>query len=75
MTPRYQERGAALLTVLMLVAVIATLAATSLDRLTVATRLTANANIAAQGRQWLGLAEQLAAVRLEDLAAADAART
>lgn len=69
------ERGAALLTVLMLVAVIATLAATSLDRLTVATRLAANAGIAAQGRQWLGLAEQLAAVRLEDLAAADQTRT
>jgi general secretion pathway protein K len=59
----------------MLVAVVATLAATSLDRLTVATRLAANAGIAAQGRQWLGLAEQLAAVRLEDLAEADAART
>ena len=75
MKPPGSERGAALLTVLMLVAVIATLAATSLDRLTVATRLAANAGIAAQGRQWLGLAEQLAAVRLEDLAAADPART
>ena len=75
MSARKHERGAALLTVLMLVAVVATLAATSLDRLTVATRLAANAGIAAQGRQWLGLAEQLAAVRLEDLAEADAART
>jgi general secretion pathway protein K len=75
MTSRPHERGAALLTVLMLVAVIATIAATSLDRMTVATRLAANAGIASQGRQWLGLAEQLAAVRLEDLAAADAART
>lgn len=75
MTPRPHERGAALLTVLMLVAVIATLAATSLDRLTVATRLAANAGIASQGREWLGLAEQLAAVRLQDLAAADPVRT
>jgi general secretion pathway protein K len=75
MTPRPHERGAALLTVLMLVAVIATLAATSLDRLSVATRLAANASIAAQGRQWLGLAEQLAAMRLQDLSAADPART
>jgi general secretion pathway protein K len=75
MMPNRKERGAALLTVLMLVAVIATLAATSLDRLTVATRLAANAGIASQGRQWLGLAEQLAAIRLEDLAAADPART
>ncbi|WP_300975002.1 type II secretion system minor pseudopilin GspK [Sphingomonas sp. LHG3406-1] len=69
------ERGAALLTVLMLVAVIATISATALDRLTVATRLSANGAFAAQGRQWLGLAEQLAAARLEDLASADAART
>lgn len=75
MTGPDRERGAALLTVLMLVAVIATLAATSLDRLTVATRLAANSDIAAQNRQWLGLAEQLAVVRLEDLAAADPART
>jgi general secretion pathway protein K len=75
MTPRPNERGAALLTVLMLVAVISTLAATTLDRLTVATRLAANAGIAAQGREWLGVAEQLAAVRLQDLAAADPART
>jgi general secretion pathway protein K len=75
MSPRPEERGAALLTVLMLVALIATLAATVLDRLTVSTRLAANSGIAAQGRQWLAFAEQLAAVRLEDLAAADRTRT
>lgn len=75
MTPPPRERGAALLTVLMLVAVIATISATALDRLGVSTRLAGNAAIAAQGRQWLQFAEQLAAVRLEDLAAADPART
>lgn len=69
------ERGAALLTVLMLVAVMATIAAGALDRLTVATRLAVNSHVAAQGRSWFGLAEQLTALRLEDLAASDPART
>lgn len=75
MTPPAKERGAALLTVLMLVAVIATISAAALDRLTVAARLSGNAAILVQSRQWVTFAEQLAAVRLEDLAAADAART
>ena len=75
MTVSPGERGAALLTVLMLVAVIATVSAGVLDRLTIAVRLAGNAQVAAQGRHWLGFAEQLAAVRLEDLAKADAART
>lgn len=75
MIVRAGERGAALLMVLLLVAVMATVSATALDRLTLATRLTGNAALAAQGRQWLGMAEQLAAVRLEDLLAADAAQT
>nr|WP_314444184.1 type II secretion system minor pseudopilin GspK [uncultured Sphingomonas sp.] len=69
------ERGAALLTVLMLVAVMATIAAGALDRLTVATRLAVNSQVVAQARSWFGLAEQLAALRLEDLAASDPART
>lgn len=69
------ERGAALLTVLLLLAVMATVSATALDRLTLATRLAGNAAQAAQARQWLGMAEQLAAVRLEDMLAADAAQT
>ncbi len=69
------ERGAALLTVLLLVAVMATVSATALDRLTLATRLTGNAAVAGQARQWLGMAEQLAAVRLEDALAASPDRT
>jgi len=69
------ERGAALLTVLLLVAVMATIAATAMDRIGVATRLTANAATVAQGRSWLATAEQLAMARIEDLLAADQSQT
>lgn len=69
------ERGAALLTVLLLVAVMAAVSATALDRLALATRLTGNASLASQGRQWLGMAEQLTAVRLEQLLAGDPRKT
>lgn len=75
MTPPDRERGAALLTVLLLVAVMATIAATALDRIAVATHLSANAAVAAQARQWLGMAEQLAAARIEDLLVADRSQT
>lgn len=75
MTGRPQERGAALLTVLLLVAVMATVSATALDRLTLATRLAGNAGLAGQGRQWLMMAEELAAVRLEDMLAANPTKT
>ena len=64
---RSRERGAALLTVLLLVAVMATLAATSLDRLSLAARLSGNAAEVSQARHWLGMAEELAAVRIEDM--------
>lgn len=75
MIPRPSERGAALLTVLLLVAVMATVAATALDRITLATRLHANAANAGHARAWLGTAELLAATRIEDLLAIDAAQT
>ena len=75
MIPPPGERGAALLTVLLLVAVMATVAATALDRVALATHLSANAAVAAQGRQWLAMAEQLAATRVEDLLAADRTQT
>ena len=45
-----RERGAALLTVLLLVAVIAVLAATALERLRVSTRLAGNAAALDQAR-------------------------
>lgn len=72
---RTQERGAALLTVLLLVAVMATVSATALDRLSLATRLSGNAAEAEQARRWLTMAEQLAAVRIEDMLASSPERT
>lgn len=75
MTPPDKERGAALLTVLLLVAVMATVSATALDRISLATRLTGNVSLASQGRQWLGMAEQLSIVRLEDMIAASPKQT
>lgn len=64
-----------MLTVLLLVAVMATLSATALDRLALATRLEANVVAAAQGRQWLRMAEQLAIARLENLVGASRTQT
>ena len=69
------ERGGALLTVLLLVAVMATIAATALDRLRVGTRLAANVATVDQSRAWLGMAEELALTRIEDLVGADDSRT
>lgn len=70
-----RERGSALLTVLLLVAVMATIAATALDRIAVGTRLAANIATVGQARAWLGTAELLATTRIEDLLAADEAQT
>lgn len=69
-----RERGAALLTVLLLVAVMSTVAVTVLDRVGLATRLAGNARGAAQAQAWLGTAELLAMVRIEDLRAAQPKR-
>lgn len=69
MTVRPSERGTALLTVLLLVAVMATIAATLLDRVGLATKLTANARTAGQARAWLATAEALGRARIEDLLA------
>ena len=66
-----KERGAALLTVLLLVAVMATVAATALDRIGVGTHLAANAAAVGQGRAWLESAELLATTRIDDLLAYD----
>jgi len=67
MTVNDNERGAALLTVLLLVAVMATVAATALDRVGLATRLAGNARGAAQAQSWLASAELIAMSRIEDL--------
>ncbi|WP_336511932.1 type II secretion system minor pseudopilin GspK [Sphingomonas arenae] len=70
-----RERGAALLTVFLLVAVMATVSATALDRLALATRLSGNVMEAGQARRWLGMAEELAVVRMEDMLASSPERT
>jgi general secretion pathway protein K len=61
------ERGAALLTVLLLVAILSVIAAVALERLTLASRMTRNIVSADQGRAYLLAAEQIAAQRLGDL--------
>jgi general secretion pathway protein K len=61
------ERGAALLTVLMLVALIAVIAAGALERLRLATRLTANAVGIEQARSYAQAAEALALARISTL--------
>ena len=64
---RADERGAALLTVLMLVAVIAVMAGAALEKLRLSTRLAANAAAADQARAYAIGAEAMATVRLGDL--------
>ena len=61
------ERGAALLTVLILVAVIAVLAATALEKLRLSTRLGGNAVAIEQARGFAYAAEALAIIRIGDL--------
>ena len=67
MHSRPEERGAALLTVLMLVAVIAVIAAGALEKLRLATRLTANAVGIEQARSYAQPAEALAVTRISTL--------
>ena len=65
--PREQEHGAALLTVLLLVAVMAVIAAASLEKLTLASRLSANAATGDQARAYADSASLLAEKRLSEL--------
>lgn len=69
------ERGAALLSVLLMVAVLAVIAATTLDRLSLSSKLSGNGNALAQARMFSYAAENIAAARIEDLVARDAAQT
>jgi general secretion pathway protein K len=64
---RASERGAALLTVLLLVAVISVLAATALERLRLSTRLAANAGAQGQAQAFARAAEAMAVIRVGDL--------
>lgn len=74
MTPSPGERGAALLSVLLLVAVMAVIAATALDRLTLATRIAGSAATVDQGRAYSFAAEQIALGRVADLVGRDPAK-
>lgn len=69
------ERGAALLTVLMLVSVMAVLSAAALERLRISTRLAANAGAIDQARAYALAAEEIALARITTLAEADPAKT
>ena len=71
---RSSERGAALLTVLLLVAVIAVLAATALEKLRLATRLGGNAIAMDQARAYGLAAETLALTKVSDLLSRDKSR-
>jgi len=72
--PPSGEKGAALLTVLLLVAVMAVISATALDRLRLSTRLAVNGAAMAQARAYTLAAEGIATVRIEDLVQRDAAQ-
>lgn len=69
------QSGAALLTVLLLVAILSVIAAVALERLTLASRMTRNIVSADQGRAFLLTAEQIAALKIGDLVAQSADRT
>lgn len=69
------ERGAALLSVLLLVAVMAVLAVSALERLKLSTHLAANGSALDQARAFGAAAETLALLRITDLTARDPART
>lgn len=70
-----RERGAALMTVLLLVAVMAMVSTPVLERLTLATRLAQNGAALDQARAAAGAAEYLAQANIGDLVQANRART
>ena len=71
MIPAAQERGAALITVLVLVAVIGAIAASALERLRFATALGANSSALDQARGYAGGVEMLITLQIDDLLARD----
>lgn len=72
--PPARERGAALLTVLLLVAVIAVMAATGLEKLRLSTRLGGNAIMLDRARAYAQAAETLATTRITALLQRDASK-
>jgi general secretion pathway protein K len=71
---RPEERGAALLTVLMLVAVIAVIASASLEKLVLTTRIAGNATAGRQAEGYARAAEILATTRITSLLGKDPSR-
>ncbi len=61
---RQQERGAALLTVLLLVATMSIIAAMTLERLTLATRVSGQGSAIVQARAYAMAMEQIAGIRI-----------
>ncbi len=72
---RSNERGAALLTVLLLVAVMAVVASTALERLALATRMTGNGGSIDQARAFADAGTEIARIRIGDLLAANPGKT
>lgn len=70
-----KERGAALLTVLLLVAVMAVIASTALERLALATRMTGNSGAIDQARAYADAGSEIARLRIGDLVAMRPGRT
>ncbi len=75
MKPENKERGAALLTVLLLVAVIAILAATVIDRLAGATKLAGNSRELSQAKAYLIAGESIGLNSAEQIVARSPGRT
>lgn len=75
MKPPVSERGAALLSVLLIVSVIAVLAATGLQKLRLATHLAGNGQASDQARAYAMAAETVALYRIGDLIQRDAGKT
>ena len=72
---RPAEQGAALLTVLLLVAIMSVIAAAALERLTIATRLATNSSALDQARAYAFAAETISMARIDDLINRDRDRT
>lgn len=70
-----QERGAALLTVLLLVAIVAVIAAGALEKLRLTTRVAGNAGTTEQLRAYAMAAEALTLARVGSLAGTNVSRT
>ena len=75
MVPKPGERGAALLTVLILVGILGAVAVAVFDRLRLATMLASNSAGIAEVRAYGSVAEALVAVRIDDLMGANPTRT